>query len=65
MAVAKAQATNTKQLSAMNIDMLFSIYLYWTQHNLLPKDPLADNKVTLLDNLDAWLAASDGAWSDT
>jgi hypothetical protein len=59
--VANAQAT--KELPAVSIRMLLSIYSYWTEHNFLPKDALADNKVTLLDNADTWLA--DGAWSDT
>jgi hypothetical protein len=54
-----ANAQTTKQLSTISIKMLLSMYLYWTEHDLLPKDSLAHNKVTLLDNADAWL--SDGA----
>jgi hypothetical protein len=54
MKVAKAQTT--KQLSTASIKMLLSIYLYWMDHDLLPKDSLADKKVTLLDNADTWLA---------
>jgi hypothetical protein len=53
----------TKQLSYMHIQMLLNIYWYWTNHNLLPNDRLADNKVTLLDHADEWLAQ--GASSDT
>ena len=59
--VADAQAT--KQLPDMDIQMLLNIYSYWTNHNLLPDDPLANNKSTLLDEADAWLA--EGALSDT
>jgi hypothetical protein len=56
--VADAQAT--EQLSYIDIQMLLSIYSYWTEHNLLPEDRL--DKVTLLDQADAWLA--EGALSD-
>jgi len=59
--VANAQAT--KQLPAITIRMLLNVYSYWTDHNLLPKDLFADNKLTLLDKVDTWLA--EGAWSDT
>jgi hypothetical protein len=51
-----AVAQTTKQLSTISIKMLLRIYSYWTKHDLLPKDSLADKKVTLLDNADAWLA---------
>ena len=57
--VSDAQAT--KQLSTTNIQILLSIYSYWTENNILPKDALAKNKVTLLDNVGTWLA--EGAWS--
>jgi len=50
------QAQATKQLSASKIQMLIGMYSSWTGHNLLPRDPLADNQVTLLDNADAFLA---------
>jgi len=60
-AVANAKAK--KQLPAIRIQMLLSIYAYWTKHNLLPKDMFAANHLTLLDKADVWLAA--GAWSDT
>ena len=56
MVVTKAQAT--KQLSTISMKMLLSIYSYWTQHNLLPEDVVANNKVTLLDNADTWLTES-------
>jgi len=58
-----AQVEATKQLPAIKIRMLLKIYSSWTKHNLLPNDALANNKVTLLDNVDIWLA--DSAWSDT
>jgi hypothetical protein len=61
MVVAIAQAT--KQLPATSIRMLLYMYSYWTNHNLLPKDLSVNNKLTLLDNVDTWLA--DSAWSDT
>jgi hypothetical protein len=51
-----AQAQTTKQLSSTFIKMLLSIYSYWTNHNILPKDSPADKKLTLLDRTDAWLA---------
>ena len=51
-----ANAQDTKELPAISIRMFLSIYSYWTEHNLLPKDSLADNRLTLLDNADAWLA---------
>ena len=59
--VADTQAT--KQLPYIEIQMLLSIYSYWTKNNLLPNYRLADNKVTLLDHADEWLA--NGARSDT
>ena len=59
--VADTQAT--KQLSYIKIQMLLNIYSIWTNYNLLPNDRLADNKVTLLDHADEWLA--EGARSDT
>jgi hypothetical protein len=59
---AKTQATKatkaTKQLSPASILMLLNIYSYREKHNFLPKDIdlLANNKVTLLDKADTWLA---------
>ena len=53
----------SKQFSYSKIQMLLNIYSYWTNHNLLPNDQLADNQVTLLDQADAWLA--EGALYDT
>jgi hypothetical protein len=50
--------TATEQVSAAFIKMLISMYSYWTHHDLLPKDPTADNKFTLLDHADTWLAKS-------
>ncbi len=55
--VDNAQAT--KQLSTASIQMLLGIYSYWMEYNLFPKDALADNKITLLDDVDTWMA--DGA----
>jgi hypothetical protein len=54
--VANAQAT--EHLSTIEIHTLIKTYSYWTKHNLLPKDSLANDKikVTLLDTADAWLA---------
>jgi hypothetical protein len=52
-----------KQLPAICMRMLLHVYSYWTEHNLLPKDLFANNKSTLLDIVDRWLA--DSAWSDT
>jgi hypothetical protein len=54
--VAKAQ--RTKQLSIINTQMLLDIYQYWKKVKLLPEDSLANNRVTLLDNADMWLADS-------
>jgi hypothetical protein len=48
----------TKQFPNTVIKMLLRIYSYWTHHNLLPKDPPADNQLTLLDLADTWLAGS-------
>ena len=50
-----ANAQTTKQLPTIFIKMLLSMYSFWTENDLLPKD-LLDNKVTLLDNADTWLA---------
>ena len=49
-------ARDTKQLPYNFIEVLLSIYSYWKNRNLLPKGELADNKVTLLDHADTWLA---------
>jgi hypothetical protein len=53
-----AYAETTKQLPATSIKLFLNIYLYWTKHDLLPKDSLAEEKVTLLDRADTWLAKS-------
>jgi hypothetical protein len=55
---AVAEAKATKQLSTIGIKMLIYMYSYWTGHNLLPEDEPAYDKVTLLDDADAWLADS-------
>lgn len=49
-------AKATKQLSTDDITIFLKIYSDWMKLNLLPKDALADNEVTLLDNADTWLA---------
>ena len=54
----RAQQT-TKQLSTTFIRMLLILYSDWTEHDILPEDSVSDNKFTLLDRADAWLA--DGA----
>ena len=51
-----ASAQTTKDLSAEDIQMISSSYLYWTEHDLLPKDALTDKKLTVLDHADASLA---------
>ena len=51
------KALTTKQLSANFIKILLRTYSYWTHNNLLLKDP-SDNKLTLLDRADTWLAHS-------
>ena len=51
-----SQAQATKQLSIIQIRMLLGIYSFWTKNLLLPRDPLVDNTVTLLDTADTFLA---------
>jgi hypothetical protein len=51
-----ANARTAKQLPAIFIKLLLTIYSYWTKHNLFPKDSLVDEKATLLDRADTWLA---------
>jgi hypothetical protein len=43
-------------VSTTFIKMLSSMYSYWTHHDLLPKDSTVDNRPTLLDRADIWLA---------
>ena len=54
-----ARAQTTKQLPTVFMKGLLWAYSYWTEHNLLPKDSgsLPDNKLTLLDAADTWLAS--------
>jgi hypothetical protein len=52
--VAKSQARKRLRFNVM--DVLLSIYRFWTTNDLLPEDELADNKPTLLGRLDSWLA---------
>ena len=57
-AVHEAQAT--KELHTIDMRKLLSMYSYWTnpERHLLPKDGRADDKFTLLDMVDEWLAKS-------
>ena len=48
-------AQTTKQLPTAFVNLLLWVYSYWTEHNLLPKDSLPDNKLTLLDVADTWM----------
>ena len=48
----------TEQFPTIFIKLLLGVYSYWTHNDLLPKDPPADNKLTLLDHADTWLAES-------
>jgi hypothetical protein len=48
----------TEQFSTTYIKLLLGTYTYWTHHGLLPKGSPADNKLTLLDRADTWLAKS-------
>ena len=48
----------TEQFPTTFIKVLLGMYSYWTYNGLLPKDPPADNKLTLLDHADTWLAKS-------
>ncbi len=50
-----AYAQDTQTLSPSDIDILIRIYSHWTNHNLLPKDELADSRLTLLDKAERWL----------
>jgi hypothetical protein len=52
--VTDAQAT--KQLPTHTIKTLLSIYRDWTNHNIIPQGGFSDNKRTLLDMADEWLA---------
>ena len=56
--ITSATTTTTEQFPTEFIKMLLGIYTYWSNNNLLPKDPPADKRLTLLDNADAWLAES-------
>jgi hypothetical protein len=47
-----------EEFSTSYIKFLLGTYTYWTHHGLLPKDSSADNKFTLLDHADTWLAES-------
>jgi hypothetical protein len=61
--LAVANAQTKKQLTPTSIQLILTIYSYWTKINFLPKLLDADDKLTFLDNVDVWLA--ERAWSDT
>jgi hypothetical protein len=46
------------QFPTSTMEMLQTVYSAWTNDNLLPKDDLAGNALTLLDIADNWLAES-------
>ena len=56
--ITTATAITTEQFPTEFIKMLLGMYTYWSHNGLLPKDPPADKRLTLLDNADAWLAES-------
>jgi len=56
-------AKATKKLSMKHTRILICTHSYWMAQNLLPQNALVENKRTLLDHVDTWLA--DSACSDT
>ena len=56
--IAVTTTTTTDQFPTVFIKALLGLYSSWTHNDILPKDPLADNKLTLLDRADTWLAKS-------
>ena len=48
----------TEQFRTSFIKALLGTYSYWTHNGLLPRDSPTDNKLTLLDHADTWLAES-------
>ena len=54
-------AQATKNLDTDFIRALINAYSYWKMQNLLPKNPLAEDRPTLLNKVDAWIDGS--AWS--
>jgi hypothetical protein len=55
---AVTDAEHMDQFPTSTMKMLHTVYLEWTNDNLLPKDDLAGNTLTLLDTADNWLAES-------
>ena len=54
--------TMTGRFPTIFIKVLLAMYSYWTHNDLHPNDPLADNKLTLLDRADTvhgWLKVRD------
>jgi len=55
---AVTNAEHMAQFPTSTTVMLDAMYSMWTDDNLLPKDDLADKRLTLLDIADGWLAES-------
>jgi hypothetical protein len=55
---AVTDAEHMNQFPTSTMTMLHTMYIVWTDDNLLPKDDPADNTLTLLDIADNWLAES-------
>src|SRR5216683_5643026 len=51
-------AEHMNQFPTSTMKMLQTVYSEWTNDNILPKDDLAGNTLTLLDIADNWLAES-------
>lgn len=61
--IVKTASEQSTELPIAFMKKLLRVYSYWTEHNLIPDDSLPDDKLTLLDAVDTWLASS--ARSDT
>ncbi len=55
---AVTDAEHMDPIPTSTMKMLKTVYSAWTYDNLLPKDDLAGNTLTLLDRADNWLAES-------
>jgi hypothetical protein len=56
--ITMTKTMTTNQFPTSYIKVLLGAYSSWTHKGLLPKDSPADNKLTLLDRADTWLAES-------
>jgi hypothetical protein len=56
--IAMTKTKTTEQFPIAYIKVLIAMYSCWTHNDLLPKDPPANNMLTLLDRADTWLAKS-------